>query len=242
MPGRDMVRDSRNGIPSMTSALRGKHLGIIAEVKRSSPSKGVINQSIDSGAQAASYERGGASAISVLTEPDRFGGRDEDITSARAASRLPILKKDFHVTEDQIVHAALLGASAALVIVRAIEPAMLPRLARAGSEVGIELLYEVRDERELERALAAGATMIGVNHRNLETLQIDPETVTRIVPLIPADCVAIAESGYSSREGIAIAAGAGADAVLVGSALSASSDAAEAVSRLTGIARISRKR
>lgn len=242
MPDRESVRKGRNGIPSMIDALRGDNLSIIAEVKRSSPSKGVINESIDSGIQASMYERGGASAISVLTEPDHFGGRDEDITSARAASRLPILKKDFHVTEDQIVHAALLGASAALVIVRAIEPSMLSRLANAASDVGIELLYEVRDESELDRALRVGAAMIGVNNRNLETLHIDPETVTRIVPLVPADCVAIAESGYSSREAIGIAADAGADAVLIGSALSASSDAAEAVRRLTGIARISRKR
>ena len=242
MPDRAAVRDGRTGIPSMIGVLHGDSLSIIAEVKRSSPSKGVINRSIDSGIQASRYERGGAAAISVLTEPDRFGGRDDDIASVRAASRLPILKKDFHVTEDQIVHAALLGASAALVIVRAIEPSMLARLAQAASDVGIELLYEVRDESELDRALTAGATMIGVNNRNLETLHIDPETVTRIVPRVPADCVAIAESGYSSREAIGIAAEAGADAVLIGSALSASSDAAEAVSMLTGIARMSRKR
>lgn len=242
MPDRAAVRDGRTGIPSMIGALHGDSLSIIAEVKRSSPSKGVINQSMDSGIQASRYERGGAAAISVLTEPDRFGGHDDDIASVRAASRLPILKKDFHVTEDQIVHAALLGASAALVIVRAIEPSMLARLAQAASDVGIELLYEVRDESELDRALTAGATMIGVNNRNLETLHIDPQTVTRVVPLVPADCVAIAESGYSSREAIGIAADAGADAVLIGSALSASSDAAEAVSVLTGIARMSRKR
>jgi indole-3-glycerol phosphate synthase len=197
----------------------------------------VINASIDAGDQAARYEAGGAAAISVLTEPERFGGSNADIIRVRAACSLPILKKDFHVSESQIEEAASLGASAALVIVRAIEPSRLKGLADAASNSGIEILYEVRDEAELVRALNVGAKMVGVNNRNLETLRIDPETVGRIVPLIPRDVIAIAESGYSRRDQVESAAAAGSDAVLVGSSLSGSDDPALAVAAIADVPR-----
>jgi len=236
------LRDAERGpIPLLSRALDGDHVQVIAEIKRKSPSKGPINASIDSGGQAAMYEAGGAAAISVLTEPDRFGGSNADLALARASCTLPVLKKDFHVSEGQIMEAAMLGASAALVIVRAIEPSRLAALAKAARESAIELLFEVRDERELERALHAGAIMIGVNNRDLETLQIDPETVTRIVPLIPRDRIAIAESGYSTREEVESAAMAGADAVLVGSSVSASPNPASAVASLAGVPKITRR-
>jgi indole-3-glycerol phosphate synthase len=229
---------SRTAQPkSLAQALRGDFVKVIAEVKRSSPSKGVINASIDAGKQAAQYEAGGAAAISVLTEPDRFGGSNADIARVREACSLPILKKDFHVSESQIEEAAMLGASAALIIVRAVEPARLTALAAAAKNSGIEILYEVRDEAELVRALNVGATMIGVNNRDLETLRIDPQTVERIVPLIPRDVVAIAESGYSRRDQVESAAAAGADAVLVGSSLSGSDDPARAVAGIADVPR-----
>jgi indole-3-glycerol phosphate synthase len=183
------------------------------------------------------YQLGGAAAISVLTEPARFGGTDDDLIAVAAKVQIPVLKKDFHVAENQIAHAASLGASAALVIVRAIEPAVLRRLAAVAAETDIELLYEVRDEFELERALETGAEIIGVNNRNLETLDVEPQTVSRIVPMIPPECIAVAESGYVTVEDIEVAVRAGADAVLIGSSLSASREPAQAVRALTSVPR-----
>ena len=229
-------------VPSLESALRGTCVGIIAEVKRRSPSKGEINSSIDSGAQARAYAEGGAVAISVLTEPVRFGGSVDDIRRAREATGVPLLKKDFHVSRAQILEARAVGASGALVIVRALPPGELASLAAAAREIGLEILFEVRDERELDAALKAGARIIGINNRNLETLQIDPATVERVLPLIPSDLVAVAESGYSSVASIERAAYSGADAVLIGSHLSAAPDPAGAVAALTNIPKRSRGR
>ena len=176
----------------------------------------------------------------MLTEPTSFGGSNEDIGLAREAE-LPILKKDFHVSEVQLVEAQELGASAALIIVRAIDPVYLADLTDVARTIGLELLFEVRDESELERALKVGAKMIGVNNRNLETLVIDPQTVLRIVPLIPSGCIAIAESGYSTAADVEKAARAGADAVLIGSALSASPDPSAAVALLSVVPRHPRR-
>jgi len=225
--------------PSMAQALRGERVAVIAEIKRRSPSKGAINPGIAAAGQARLYASGGAAAISVLTEPTSFGGDNQDIAAAREAE-LPILKKDFHVSEVQLAEAQALGASAALLIVRAIDPVHLADLAEAAREIDLELLFEVRDESELERALKVGANMIGVNNRNLETLVIDPQTVRRIVPLIPSTCIAIAESGYSTPADVEKAAAAGADAVLIGSALSASPDPSAAVALLSAVPRKSR--
>ena len=229
-------------IQRLSSALKGETVAVIAEIKRSSPSKGRINSSIDSARQAKAYEAGGAAAISVLTEPDRFGGSDADIDRARSACRLPVLKKDFHVSPVQLAHAASLGVSAALVIVRAVSPAQLGNLARAARDLDLEIVFEVRDERELELALGQDAQVIGVNNRNLETLDIDSSTVRRILPLIPEDRIAIAESGYDTRESVEIAADAGADAILVGSSLSASADPAAAVRAIASVPRNSRSK
>lgn len=224
-------------VPRFADALRGKDVKVVAEVKRSSPSRGVINRGLDLAQQVLAYEAGGAAAISVLTEPARFGGSNEDLTGARAAVRIPLLRKDFHVETVQILEARSLGASAALVIARAVPPARLEELMTAGNDAGIEILVEVRDERELDLALAFGARLIGVNNRNLETLEIDPETSLRLLPLIPRDVVAIAESGVRSAKDVERLAVAGADAVLVGTELSASSDPEAAVRSLTGIER-----
>jgi indole-3-glycerol phosphate synthase len=228
-------------IPRLGDALRKHQVSIIAEIKRKSPSKGEINPGIDSVDQALKYAAGGAAAISVLTEPLRFGGSDQDVRDVREAVTLPILKKDFHVSEAQLIHAAKTGASAALVIVRAIEPSRLPVLMGTARDLALELMLEVRNELELELAIGAGASIIGVNNRNLETLEIDRDTVTRIVPLIPPDIIAVAESGYSTPESVQEAASAGADAVLVGSSLSASHDPSTAVRSISEITRQSRR-
>ena len=188
--------------------------------------------------QLRAYEAGGAAAISILTEPERFGGSNDDLTLARKCVRLPLLKKDFHVDVVQILEARVLGASAALVIARAVGPDRLKELVQAGRDAGIEILVEVRDERELDLALTLDAKLIGVNNRNLETLQIDPETSTRLVPLIPRTVVAIAESGVRSVADVARVASAGADAVLVGSELSKSADPENAVRSLIDVPRM----
>jgi indole-3-glycerol phosphate synthase len=223
--------------PNLAKALRGRDVAVIAEVKRSSPSKGVINSALDVEQQVRAYERGGAAAISILTEPKRFGGSNEDFAKARTSTRLPLLKKDFHVDVAQIFEAKTLGASAALVIVRAIEPGRLLELLDAGRDVGLEILVEVRDEAELELALTYQAELVGVNNRNLETLEIDPGTATTLVPIIPRDVIAVAESGVKTSADVRRLADAGTDAVLVGSELSGSADPEAAVSSLTKIRR-----
>ena len=237
---RAAIAGARSETPRLRDAIRNENLAVIAEIKRRSPSKGDINPGLASGEQAARYAEGGASAISVLTEPLRFGGSDEDLDEVRRAVSLPVLKKDFHVSEAQLLHAAETGASAALVIVRAIEPSRLPGLTAIARDLALELVLEVRNESELERALDAGAEIIGVNNRNLETLDIDHETVSRIVPLVPAELIAIAESGYATPESVAAAAAAGADAVLVGSSLSAAKDPAAGVRLISRIPRTPR--
>ena len=226
----------------MAEALRRVDVAVIAEVKRRSPSKGSINPTISAPVQARSYAEGGAAAISVLTEPEHFGGSSADLRKVRAAVRIPVLKKDFHVDPLQAVEARAIGASAMLLIARALGPGALETMVRAARDAGVEPLIEVRDEAELERALTAGTDMIGVNNRNLETLVIEAGTATRLIPLIPAGIVAVAESGVSQRADVDAVAAAGADAVLVGSAISAAPDPRDAVRRLVGVRRVSRDR
>ncbi len=227
--------------PSFTDALRGGDVALIAEVKRRSPSKGEINGALSAADQAVAYARGGAAAVSVLTEPRHFGGALSDLTAARAAG-IPLLRKDFVIDEVQLLEARAALASAALLIVRALSPAALPRLVAFARGIGLEVLVEVRSEQELERALEAGATIVGVNNRDLETLAIDREVGDRVLGLIPSSCLAVAESGVRDRADVERAAHAGADAVLVGSSLSAAPDPTAAVRALTGVARVGRER
>ena len=226
--------------PSFARALRANTVGVIAEVKRRSPSKGWINANISAADQARAYERGGAVAISVLTEPAHFGGSVADLEAVRDAVHLPALKKDFHVDPLQLVEARAVGASAALLIARALAPSELVALVGTARALALEVLVEIRDEAELDRALGAGATIVGINNRNLETLEIDPATSERLLARIPESVVAIAESGVSSRADVERVARAGAHGVLVGSAISKSSDPAAAVAELSGVARARR--
>jgi indole-3-glycerol phosphate synthase len=227
--------------PSLLAALRGGTVAVIAEVKRRSPSRGAIAPALDAMAQAEAYANGGAVAVSILTEPAHFGGSIEDLRNVRAGLRIPALKKDFHVTVIQLVEARLLGSSAALLIARALSPQRLKELMDHGRAIGLELLVEVRDEWELERALQAGAAMVGVNNRNLETLEIEPGTAERIIPKIPPSVIAVAESGVKTRDDVERYASVGADAVLVGSALSAAPDPAAATEELVGVTRKARR-
>lgn len=228
--------------PSFIDALTHPKVAIIAEIKRRSPSKGWINPSIAAPAQAQAYETGGAAAISVLTEPDHFGGSARDLEEVGAAVGIPLLKKDFHVDPVQLLEARALGAAAALLIVRAVSPALLRSLVTTATEIALPVLLEVRDERELDVALDCGARIIGINNRNLETLEIDATRAERLLGRVPSEVVAVAESGVTSRADVDRVAAAGADAVLVGSSISASSDPAAAVRALTGVARVARGR
>ncbi|HSQ31672.1 MAG TPA: indole-3-glycerol phosphate synthase TrpC [Gemmatimonadaceae bacterium] len=226
--------------PAFAAALRARHVAVIAEVKRKSPSKGWINPGLSAGEQAAAYASGGAAAISVLTESAHFGGSTDDLRAVRRQVGQPVLKKDFHVDPVQLLEAKAAGASAALLIVRALSHDALQRMADAAAELELECLVEVRDADELDRALAIGAPVIGVNSRNLETLAVDSAAAERLIRQIPETIVAIAESAVSSREDVERLARAGADAVLVGSAVSAASDPAAAVRRLAGVPRSGR--
>jgi indole-3-glycerol phosphate synthase len=159
-------------LPSFRDALRAPSVSVIAEVKRRSPSKGTINPGLSAGAQAEAYAHGGAAAISILTEPVHFGGSGADLEEARAYVTIPLLKKDFHVQPVQLLEARALGAAAVLLIARALSPRMLPVMASAARDLGLDMLVEIRSEVELERALAIGADVIGVNSRELEFFDI----------------------------------------------------------------------
>jgi indole-3-glycerol phosphate synthase len=225
---------------SLNGSLQSGPVAVIAEVKRRSPSKGALDDSIDAPRRARQYHDGGARAISVLTEPSEFGGAIEDLEAIRRLVACPLIRKDFHVRPVQLFEARAFGASAALLIVRALGPDDTRIMADAARQAGIEPVFEVRDETELAYAVEAGAIVIGVNKRNLETLQMERDVVTRLIPMIPTTCLAIAESGIGSRRDVEEAARLGADAVLVGSSLSLAKDPQQAVATLTGVARVRR--
>jgi len=222
------------------AVLRADAVRVIAEVKRASPSKGAINPSLNAAEQAARYVAGGAAAISVLTEPTRFGGSLQDLADVSQRVTAPVIRKDFIVSPVQLWEARAAGASAALLIVRALAPDLLVRLADCAREAGLAVLVEVRDERELARALGIDAAVIGVNNRNLETLVIDPQTAPGLIRSIPATSIAVAESGMRRLEDVFPAAAAGADAILVGSAISAADDPEVAVRALSSVPRQAR--
>lgn len=227
-------------VPSFRDALRSDTVQVIAEIKRQSPSKGVINASINVFDRAAAYVEGGAAALSVLTEPTRFGGSLDDLRGARDTVKAPLLRKDFIVDRLQLLEARAAGASAVLLIARALAPAHFMRLAIEAEALGLDVLLEVRTERELENALRVERGVIGINNRNLETLVIDDAVSEQLLPLVPADRIAVYESGITDRASVERAAVLGANAVLVGSSLSVAADGVAAVQALIGVARKSR--
>lgn len=194
-------------------------LSVIAEVKRRSPSKGALADIPDPARLARAYELGGAAAISVLTEQRRFGGSLEDLRAVRAAVDTPLLRKDFMVSDYQLVEARVAGADLVLLIVAALTDAELRRLHDRATELGLRVLVEVHDESETERAVALGADLIGVNARNLKSLAVDNDTFARLAPLIPDTVIKVAESGISGPDDAAGFAALGASVVLVGEAL-----------------------
>jgi len=208
---------------------------VIAEVKRRSPSKGDLADIPDPAALAAAYERGGAAAISVLTERRRFGGSLADLRAVRATVDTPVLRKDFIVEPYQLVEARAAGADLALLIVAALDDDRLRQLHDLAGEVGLTTLVEVHDEAETERAVALGAELVGVNARNLKTLAVDGDTFGRLAPLVPDDRVLVAESGILGPDDVARFVSAGARAVLVGEALVRDGDPEGAVRAMTGV-------
>lgn len=224
--------------PSFLGALRaGRGLALIAEVKRRSPSEGVIAARLDPAAHARSYAAAGARAVSVLTEPTRFGGSIGDLEAVVAGVSVPVLRKDFIVDEIQLVEARAAGAAAVLLIVRALSSRELPALLRAASALGLGTLVEAHSALEVDVALEAGAPVVGINSRDLSDLRVDPGAAWALISRVPADRVAVAESGIASAADAAAAAEAGADAVLVGSALSRSTAPAPLVSAIAGVPR-----
>jgi indole-3-glycerol phosphate synthase len=209
---------------SFRDAIAGKAaLSVIAEFKRASPSQGAIDADAEVEARVRAYAQAGAAALSVLTEPSRFSGSSDDLRRAAQAVALPCLMKDFVVAPVQVELAAALGASAVLLIVRCLEPSQLADLAAASDALGLTPLVECHSEAELEPALAIDSAVIGVNNRDLDTLAIDPERAPRLLRRIPAERVAVAESGYRAPVDVAPVRGL-ADAVLIGTALMAQSD------------------
>ena len=198
---------------------RGPGISVIAEVKRSSPSKGALASIVDPAALAAEYEAGGAAVISVLTEQRRFSGTLEDLVRVRAAVDVPVLRKDFIVTAYQLFEARAAGADLALLIVAALSDTQLVSLVERAESIGLTPLVEAHTEEEVRRAVDAGARLIGVNNRSLQTLEVDTTTFARLAPLIPDGIVRVAESGVRGPHDVIELARAGADVVLVGEAL-----------------------
>ena len=218
-------------------AFRAPGLAVIAEVKRRSPSKGDLAEIPDPAALAAAYAAGGADAISVLTEQRRFGGSLEDLRTVRAAVPTPLLRKDFVVTGYQLLEARAAGADLVLLIVAALDDALLRDLHQQARELGLTVLVEVHDEAEVERALAVEATLVGVNARNLKTLEVDTGTFGRLAAALPTDVVKVAESGIAGPADAARLADEGADVVLVGEALVKDGDPRAAVARMREVGR-----
>ena len=214
------------------NALRGTDVGVIAEVKRRSPSKGDLATIADPAALARDYEAAGARVISVLTEQRRFGGSLADFDAVRAKVDIPLLRKDFVVSPYQVHEARLHGADLVLLIVAALEQNALVSLLDRVESLGMTALVEVHTAEEADRALEAGASVIGVNARNLHTLEVDKDVFGRIAPGLPFDTIKIAESGVTGPGDLMAYAGAGADAVLVGESLVTSGDPKVAVNKL----------
>ncbi|TYK47802.1 indole-3-glycerol phosphate synthase TrpC [Actinomadura decatromicini] len=214
------------------AALRGPGVTVIAEVKRSSPSKGALAAIADPAALARDYESGGAKVISVLTERRRFGGSLDDLAAVRANVGVCVLRKDFIVTSYQLWEARAHGADMALLIVAALEQDALVSLVERAESIGLVPLVEVHTEDEVARAVDAGAKVIGVNARDLRTLKVDREVFARVAPLIPKNVVKIAESGVRGPHDLLAYASNGADAVLVGESLVIGRDPRSAVADL----------
>jgi len=224
-------------VPSFAAALRGERVALIAEVKRRSPSAGTINAGLDPVAHAARYADAGASAVSVLTEGPHFGGSVEDLRAVRSRVGVPVLRKDFIVDELQLLEARALGASAALLIVRILSPERLEQLIAFARDLQLAILVETHTADEIDVALTAGADIVGVNSRDLDTFALDPDKAWELLARLPPGPLAVAESAMHTLADVEKAAAAGADAVLIGTALSAAADPSARVREFSSVVR-----
>jgi indole-3-glycerol phosphate synthase len=235
-PAADLRRDlgpAPRGRP-FSEALIAEGISLIAEMKRASPSRGPIRPGASVTDVVRAYQAAGARAVSVLTEGAYFGGSLDDLVEARAACELPLLRKDFVVDEYQLLEARVAGADAALLIVAALEHDRLAELIAAASDLGMDSLVEVHDEDEVETALDCGAEVIGINNRDLHTLEVDLRTAFRLLADVPAGTVVVAESGITRHSDVEELEEAGVDAILVGEALMRADDPERAIRELLG--------
>lgn len=228
---------ARPSAPAFGPGLCARGVGVIAEVKRRSPSAGAIALTLDPVSHATAYVRGGARAVSVLTDEAHFGGSLADLDAVSRTVSVPTLRKDFILDELQLVEARGAGAAAVLLIVKALDPGRLRTLTKSARALGLATLIEVHHESELEQALAAEPTAVGVNNRDLDSFRTDLAVSERLLPLIPPQVLAVAESGIETRADVERMAVAGADVVLVGTALARVPDPERAVAELVGVVR-----
>lgn len=229
----ERAADERGEGRPFGEALSRPGTSLIAEYKRRSPSAGAIREDLDVSDVALAYERGGAAAMSVLTEEAHFGGSLHDLLEARSVSHLPILQKDFVLDRYQLFEAKAAGADAVLLVVASLEPDELGELYREAHEIDLDVLVEVHDESELEAALAIDADIIGINNRDLESFRVDLARTFELLPDVPAGKTVVSESGIAYREQVEELEGAGVDAVLVGESLMRSPELEPAVRELT---------
>ena len=216
---READRDAPRGfVASLRASLAAGRAGVIAEIKKASPSKGLIREHFDPAAIAASYEAGGASCLSVLTDHDFFMGSEADLEAARSACSLPVLRKDFVIDPWQVAESRAIGADCILLIVAALEQARMEELASAAADLAMDVLVEVHDGEELDRALALAPAMLGINNRNLRTFETTLETTLALAPKVPDDTLLVTESGIHSVEDVATMRQANIHAFLVGEA------------------------
>lgn len=232
-----LLDDAMSAPPTrdFVEALTRPGLGVVAEIKRRSPSVGAIDMGIDPAVQATRYVAGGADAISVLTEPEFFAGSLDDLRSVRAAVDVPVLRKDFTRNAAQIWEARAAGADAVLLIVATLDDSTLAELVAVASEVGVAAIVEAHTVHEADRAVAAGASIVGINNRDLSTFVTNLSVAESAAPRLPDTVVRIAESGVSDTSGAQRMAAAGYDAILVGEALVRSMDPARLVASLKAV-------